>query len=146
MWNFEAVFLKTSSGQLLPRNFGSYWNAPFEQVEEAARMGLNAKAGTQKSAQKLSSLDSKKEAAQTKVLRSSSKDLFQKYARQKVQQDWLHIYSPAELCGSGLCRAKHMKQEAMESFAFPYKMKLHLKFFKRNRENIYLKVAHYFAK
>ena len=25
MWNFEAVFLKTSSGQLLPRNFGSYW-------------------------------------------------------------------------------------------------------------------------
>ena len=25
MWNFEAIFLKTSSGQLLPRNFGSYW-------------------------------------------------------------------------------------------------------------------------
>ena len=24
MWNFEAIFLKTSSGQLLPRNFGSY--------------------------------------------------------------------------------------------------------------------------
>ena len=25
MWNFKAVFLKTCSGQLLPRNFGSYW-------------------------------------------------------------------------------------------------------------------------
>ena len=40
-------------------------------------------------------------------------------------------------------------QEAMESSAFPYiiKMILHLKLFSlKNHENIYLKVAHYFAK
>ena len=41
-------------------------NAPLEQVEEAARMGLNVKAGTQKSAKNSSSLASKKEAARTK--------------------------------------------------------------------------------